>query len=243
LIIQACLNGARPASYHVDLPQAAADVVRDVRECLRTGANEFHIHVYGEVDRESLDPADVDEVIGAVRAVAPGTLIGISTGDWIENDDQRRLACIAAWNMLPDHASVNLSEPGAPEVIRALHERGIGIEAGLSGPADAEQLIASGLAPLVLRMLVEVDAPTVNLAMTQADETIRALARLPSPKPILLHGFDDTTWPFVERAFRSGYSVRIGLEDTNLLPDGSVAESNAELVRAAFGFRDRLSTR
>jgi uncharacterized protein (DUF849 family) len=242
LIVQACLNGARPSSYHTDLPQVTSDVIRDVEECLRAGANEFHIHVYGDVNRESLDPADVDDLIGAVRSVAPGTLVGISTGDWIEKDDERRLACIAGWKLLPDHASVNLSEPGWLEVIRALHERGVGIEAGLSGPADAERLMTSGLAPLVLRMLVEVDAPTVEEAMKRADETIQMLARLASPKPILLHGFDGTTWPFVERAFLEGYSMRIGLEDTNHLPDGSSAPSNAALVRAAMLIRERFLT-
>jgi uncharacterized protein (DUF849 family) len=51
--------------------------------------------------------------------------------------------------------------------------------------------------------------------------------------PILLHGFDDTVWPFVERAVREGFSTRVGLEDGSGLPDGSVAPSNAELVRAA----------
>jgi uncharacterized protein (DUF849 family) len=31
----------------------------------------------------------------------------------------------------------------------------------------------------------------------------------------------------------SGFSTRIGLEDAKILPDGSVAASNAELVAAA----------
>ncbi len=238
MIVQACLNGTRPTSFHPRVPHRRADLVRDALECIRAGANELHVHVYSEVNQESLDPEAVDALIGALRAELPGTLIGISTGDWIEKDDQRRLECIAGWNALPDHASVNLSEPGALDVIRALHERGVGIEAGLSGPADAERLISSGLAPLVLRMLVEVDAKRVREAMREADETLRVLSRAPSPKPILLHGFDDTVWPFVERAFVEGYSVRIGLEDTKHLPDGDIAESNADLVYDALALRD-----
>jgi uncharacterized protein (DUF849 family) len=56
----------------------------------------------------------------------------------------------------------------------------------------------------------------------------------------LLHGFNETTWPFIERAVREGYSVRIGLEDTDRMPDGSVADSNADLVRAAIEMRGRI---
>lgn len=239
MIVQACLNGSRPSAFHPLLPQLPSDVVRDAVEAVRAGANELHVHVYGAVDRESLDPTDVDAVLGGLRRVLPGTLIGISTGDWIEADDARRLACIESWRSLPNHASVNLAEPDAIQVIRALHGRGVGIEAGLSEPADAERLLESGIASVVLRMLVEVDEPDVDEAMIQADATLDVLSRMRSPKPILLHGFDATTWPFVERAFREGYSVRIGLEDTDRLPDGSVAASNADLVRAAFALRDQ----
>ena len=48
--------------------------------------------------------------MAAIRAAIPGTLVGISTGAWIERDDDRRLAHMAAWRELPDYASVNLSE-------------------------------------------------------------------------------------------------------------------------------------
>ena len=66
-----------------------------------------------------------------------------------------------------------------------------------------------------------------------ADGILSVLARAELKKPILLHDFGDTVWPFVERAVRDGFSTRVGLEDGCVLPDGSVAPSNAELVRAA----------
>lgn len=237
MIVQACLNGARPASFHPRLPHRDDDIVQDAIASVRSGANELHVHVYGAVDRESLNPVDVDRLLRRLRDALPGTLIGISSGDWIEADDERRLACIEGWTFLPDHASVNLSEPGAIEVIRALHRRGVGIEAGLSGPEDAERLIASGVAPLVLRLLVEVDVADVAGAMAAADRTFEVLAGMTSPKPILLHGFNATTWPLLQRAVAAGCSVRIGLEDTDCLPDGTVAGSNADLVRAAIAMR------
>ena len=52
-------------------------------------------------------------------------------------------------------------------------------------------------------------------------------------KPILLHGDDASAWPLLRRAIESGFSTRIGLEDARILPNGSVARSNTELVAAA----------
>lgn len=235
MIIQAALNGARKRAYHAQMPHTLDLLSRDAAAALAAGASEFHAHVYAGEDRELLEPEAVARWVSTIRMAAPGAFIGISTGDWIEDDDERRLSYINGWTVLPDHASVNLEEPGAVDVIKALHARGVGIEAGISTVADAERLRDSGLVPLVLRILVEVNEPDITLAMRMADEILAVLDALPSPKPILMHGFNDTTWPFLERAIVSNYSVRIGLEDTNRLPDGSLAADNADLIRAAAG--------
>jgi uncharacterized protein (DUF849 family) len=175
----------------------------------------------------------VDATVTALRDRLPGTLIGISTGAWIEGDDDRRLVMIDGWRELPDHASVNLKEPGAAAVIERLYRRGVGVEAGLASVPDAERLVRLGLGRLCLRVLIEIEEQALDEAMSIADQILSVLARAELKKPILLHGFDDTVWPFVERAARGGLSTRVGLEDGSALPDGSVAPSNAELVRAA----------
>ena len=41
------------------------------------------------------------------------------------------------------------------------------------------------------------------------------------------------TWPVLRQAVSLGRDIRIGLEDSLLLPDGSQAPSNAALVTAA----------
>jgi uncharacterized protein (DUF849 family) len=69
--------------------------------------------------------------------------------------------------------------------------------------------------------------------MVEADRILAVFGALDSPKPILMHGFNETTWPFLQRAIDHQFSIRIGLEDTRLLPDGSRAASNAQLIRAA----------
>lgn len=52
-------------------------------------------------------------------------------------------------------------------------------------------------------------------------------------RPRLLYGVGATAWPLPGEASRRGYQVRAGLEDVLVLPDGTPAAGNAELVRAA----------
>jgi uncharacterized protein (DUF849 family) len=170
--------------------------------------------------------------ITALRGRSPGTLIGISTGARIEGDDDRRLAMIDGWRELPDHASVNLNEPGAPAVIERLYRRGVRVEAGLASVADAERLVRLGLGRPCLRVLIELEEQTLDQAMSIVDRILSVLALAELKKPVLLHGFD-AVWPFVERAVRHGLSTRVGLKHGSTLPDGAVESSNAELVRAA----------
>lgn len=233
MIVQACLNGARPASYHACLPLTPADLAADARAAVDAGAAELHLHPRDADGRESLAPDTMDRTLTCLRDALPGTLIGVSTGAWIERDEDRRLACIGAWQILPDYASVNLSEPGAPAVIERLLRRGIGVEAGLASVADAERLEALGLGARALRMLIEIGEQDAHRAEATAEAIEAVLTRAGLRRPILLHGFDRGVWPMIRRAARHRLSTRVGLEDGCLLPDGNTAADNAVLVSAA----------
>jgi uncharacterized protein (DUF849 family) len=243
VILQGAMNGARTKADRPTVPHTLDEIAADAAAAIAAGANEFHAHVYAGPDRESLAPDAVAAWVSAIRAVAPGAFVGISTGDWIEGDDERRLDYIKNWMVLPDHTSVNLEETGAIEVIRALHARGVGVEAGLSTVADAERFRDSGIAPLVLRILVEPYIQDVDEALRETDGMLAVLDTLDSPKPILFHGLDATAWPFLERAIERGYSMRIGLEDTNVLPNGEPALGNADILAAAAQLISRSRSR
>jgi uncharacterized protein (DUF849 family) len=233
MIVQACLNGGKRSSDHSAVPTTIQALVADGLKVLSAGASELHLHVRGENGAESLAPDDVDATMKALREALPGTLIGISTGAWIEKDDDRTLAYVGRWTIPPDYASVNLHEKNAPALIETLHRRGIGIEAGVADKEDAERLLRLGLDRLSLRILVEVSEQDIDRAHAEADEIIGVLRSAPFPRPILLHGDDASAWPLLRRAVASGLSTRIGFEDVKVLPDGSVAGSNSELVAAA----------
>ena len=110
MIVQACLNGGHPPSYHPALPCSIQTLVEDGRKVVTVGASELHLHVRDDRGLESLAPSCVDATMRALKTALPGTLIGISTGAWIEKDDDRLLAYMGRWSVLPDYASVNLSE-------------------------------------------------------------------------------------------------------------------------------------
>jgi len=130
MIVQACINGARASDFHPALPLFADTMASDGAACVAAGAAELHLHPRNLDGCESLAPATMDATMHAMRRACPGTLIGVSTGAWIEGDERRTLACIDGWTELPDYASVNLEEPDAPAVMERLRQRGIGIEPG-----------------------------------------------------------------------------------------------------------------
>lgn len=233
MIVQACINGARGADFHPALPLDPDAMARDGAASVAAGAVELHVHARGADRQESLAPEAMDRTVTALRRACPGTLIGISTGAWIEKDDRRTIAAIAGWHELPDYASVNLSEAAAPEVMEALRNRGVGIEAGLASIGDALRLASLDHGRRVLRVLIEISEQTLEEAFAVADGIEKLLQREGIHRSILLHGENATVWPFVERAAARKFSTRVGLEDGKELPDGTVADGNAALVKAA----------
>jgi uncharacterized protein (DUF849 family) len=204
-------------------------------------------------EKESLYVDDVSRTLEAVRSAAPNSAIGVSTGAWILPDLLTRLKAVAAWEVLPDFASVNFIEEGAAELAGDLMEHGVDIEVGLSDATAAEIFLQSGLAWLeaansltavktgrLIRVLIEPQEQEMEpaLANVRAIENVLTSKEAPqrpalSQLPRLLHGTEATAWPMLDEAIKRGYGVRIGLEDTLVMPDSRVARDNAELVTEA----------
>ncbi len=227
------MNGARDVDFHPALPLTAEAMARDGAACIAAGASELHLHVRGSDGRESLTAPAMNATVLALRHACPGTLIGVSTGEWIERDEARTTASIDAWDELPDYASVNLGEPAAPAVMEKLRRRGIGIEAGLASIADAERFAKLDIGRRVLRILIEISEQDFGAAVTVANGISTVLDRAAVRRPLLLHGGDATVWQFVALAADRRWSTRVGLEDGRLAPDGTIASGNAALVAAA----------
>jgi uncharacterized protein (DUF849 family) len=250
MLIKAAINGGRTRAEHSAIPISPDEQAADVIACLNAGAGAIHLHVRSTArdegaasEKESLNAEDVARTLKAVRSVwetaqiPQNNVIGVSTGAWILPDTNQRLQAISAWEVLPDFASVNFIEEGAVELASLLLSRGVDVEAGLSDAGAAEVFLKSGLTTRCIRVLLEPQ----EQEMEQALETVSAIEKLlnkglaevsPLP-PLLLHGTDATAWLMMDVAFSRGYDVRIGLEDTLLMPGGRPAQANVELVAEA----------
>ncbi|MFG2289086.1 3-keto-5-aminohexanoate cleavage protein [Streptomyces sp. NPDC048595] len=233
-MLQVCLNGPRTAADSGAVPMSPAALAEAARQAVAAGAEDVHLHPKTPCGHDSLSPRVVGPALEAVRA-AVDVPVGVTTGAWIEPDlPHRRVQRIRSWTLLPDHASVNWHEEGAEAVATALLERGVGVEAGLwSGTEGVRRFARSPLAPRVLRVLAEVTDPDAGSARDTARRLLAALAEVPHGRPVLLHGADGGAWPVLHLAGELGLDTRIGIEDTLLMPDGTPADGNAALVRAA----------
>ncbi|HEY1515428.1 MAG TPA: 3-keto-5-aminohexanoate cleavage protein [Solirubrobacteraceae bacterium] len=234
IAVKACLNGGRTRAEHPAVPQTPAELAADAIAVRRAGAFAVHVHPRDGRGRETMAGDACDAAVAAIRAAAPGLPVGLSTTAAINPDPFARAAAVRAWRRAPDFVSVNLSELGWAGIVRAALHAGIAVEAGLATPADAEQLAASPFTHQVLRVLIEVEGG--------ADEA-RAIADLiPAEVSQLWHGFGERTWHVLPAGIAAGHAVRVGLEDVLVLPDGSPAASNGDLVAAAVALASSAQT-
>ncbi|MEV0661922.1 3-keto-5-aminohexanoate cleavage protein [Actinomadura luteofluorescens] len=229
VMLQVCPNGSRTEG----VPTSPEEIAAAVRAAADVGAQDVHLHAKDDAGADTLEAPRVAETLAAVRAATPSIAVGVTTGAWAAPDPVERAALVRSWTVLPDHASVNFHEDGAELVAEALFERGVAIEAGIfSGTDAAARFLSWPHAHHVLRILAEVTDTHPETAADTAKALLHDLGTRLS-RPILLHGEDGGAWPVLRLAVRLNLDVRIGLEDTLELPDGSPAADNAVLVQTA----------
>lgn len=236
MLIKACLNGGTTRDQHPAVPRSPGELAADAQEAVRAGARVIHVHPRDASGAETLEADAVLAAVRAIRAAVPGTPVGVTTGLWAAGGDpMRRLALVASWvgTDRPDFASVNLSEPGPDALAASLASAGIEVEAGVWTPEDAERLGASEFGSKAIRILVEPRDDAPGAAVATAAKIDEALDRLSLDMPRVHHGYGMATWDVILAALQHGRDIRVGLEDTTVLPDGSTAAGNAELVAAA----------
>jgi uncharacterized protein (DUF849 family) len=231
-MLQACLNGQRSREEHSAVPVTAAELAADARGAVDAGAEALHVHPRAPSGRDTVEPEAAAAAVRAIRASCPGVPLGLTTGLWTtDGDAELRHAQVEAWSEPPDYVSVNVGEPGWAELCALLARRGVGVEAGVWIRADAEALIESGLAPL--RVLVETSDGGADDPIAAAAAIDELLVGAGVSAPQLHHGAGDDAWAMLDAALARGRHVRIGLEDTTVMPDGSRARDNAQLIAEA----------
>ncbi len=228
--LQAALNGDR---QHDAVPRTPAAIAADAEAAVCAGAHSVHVHAYDRVGRETLNAAECDAVVAAVRARCPGIPVSLTTSASIVSDPAQRLTIVKGWAVLPDLVTANQGETGIVELVEWLLARGVEIEAGLLCPDDARRFVASSLPARCRRVLIEPLDPDPSMALRDAAEMEAILAGAGVMLPQVHHGFDGSCWAVNRRALERGHGIRTGLEDVVLLPNGQPARDNAQLVMAA----------
>ena len=232
-MIKAALNGSRARNEHEALPLSPAALAQDAMAAQAAGAGAVHVHARDRYGRETLEAEHCADTIDAIRATNPGLPVGLTTGLWIVKNPDERLAQVDGWTRIPDFCSVNFSEPGTDELCQVLLRKGIGIEAGLRSVADARLFATSTYVDRCLRVLIEIDDHGASSPIEAAAAIGRVLEGSGIHLPTVQHGFGPNAWLLLEDAIKRGYDVRIGLEDTLTMPDGTAAKNNAALVAVA----------
>jgi uncharacterized protein (DUF849 family) len=231
-MLQACLNGRRPRDEHPAVPLTPDELAAEARRAVAAGAAQLHVHPRAPGGRDTVEADAAGATVRAIRAACPGVPLGLTTGLWTtDGDAERRHACVEAWDELPDYVSVNLAEPGSAELCALVTRRGVGIEAGVWNLAEAHLLLERGVAPL--RVLVETSDGGADDPVAAAAVIDDLLVEGGVTAPQLHHGAGADAWAVLDAALARGRDVRIGLEDTTLMPDGRTARDNAELVAEA----------
>jgi uncharacterized protein (DUF849 family) len=232
-MLQVALNGHRSPDEHPAIPRTPEELAREARASVDAGADVVHVHAY-DGDKETFENEHCVGMVRAIRAACPGIPISQTTALYIAGDDpQRRLALVESWTELPELVTANQGEEGIVELCEHLLGRGVGIEAGLLVVGDAEAFVESGIADRCARVLIEpleID-PAVAVPDAEAMESVLASAGVELEQ--VHHGEMIASWAVSERGARRGHGVRTGLEDVTVLPDGTPARDNAELVHYA----------
>ncbi len=215
------------------IPVSTSAIVSAAKRCVEAGADSIHFHVRNAVGLESLSAADVSVQVKAINEVLPEVPVGISTGEWIQPDPEKRIDAIRHWDYLPDYVSVNGHEEGFEHVVLALRRKGIRIEAGIRDADAARAFVQSGMLCHCFRILIEPVSQDLAKAIACIEAIEEILLGEISSQTVLLHGVDETAWPLLALAAKKTYESRMGFEDALLLPSGQPAQNNEALIQTA----------
>lgn len=247
LVLTVALTGnINTKERNPNLPCTPQEIADDVHKCAALGASFFHIHARDENNKPTMKVEIFREICRLVKERDPDVIIQISTGGRappVGMDIDENLWRINPLDLLPESGSftpgsVNL-EPivykNSPQLVQMLAEKynqtGIKPEIECFDSnmiTKAYQLVKKGLLKQPLHF------GFVMGAMGAQGCSIQHLSHLVS----LLQPGD--TWssigigkyslPLATTAIAMGGHVRVGLEDNNRMPDGSLA-TNESLVR------------
>jgi 3-keto-5-aminohexanoate cleavage enzyme len=256
ILIVAALNGSRDRKVAKKLPYTPAEIAKEAKRAVDAGAGVVHVHARRDDGGLAFD-LTFDEIVSAIRA-----LVDVPISITTQRTRQTSLGTVTALfdvlRELPELATVNVQPPApdlpahreeARQILESCERAGVAPEPGinaLEAIADVEALYEDGLlaqAPwLHLELGAAAGTSEQGLAGTPRNllRLVDALAGTLGQLRWVAHGEGVATAAVCATAAALGGHVRVGLEDSALLPDGTPATSNAELVELAVALADSL---
>ncbi|MRV70447.1 3-keto-5-aminohexanoate cleavage protein [Duganella sp. FT92W] len=235
-------NGARKTrSDHPALPMSSEDMVRTALACAEAGATALHLHVRDDKGGHSLDVQRYREVLRALDAALGQRLLVQVTTEAVgiyQPEQQRALlrelhpqaASVALRELIPDKSH----EQASGDLFHWAMRQGVALQYILYSAEDAarfRQLVRSGVVPHARPHALFVLGRYTAGQQSEATGLLPFLHEWPSDWPWSACAFGVAEARCMAAAIALGGHVRIGFENNVHLPDGSVADGNADLVR------------
>ncbi len=244
LVVIAAPNGARLGkSDHSEVPLSTDEIADCALRLAQCGVAVLHLHVRDDDGAHTLDAGRYREAMAAIRErVADQLIVQVTTEAVGRYSPREQMAVVRALGpeavslalqeLCPDQAA----EPEAGEFFRETTGRGVWPQYILYSPDECRRFDR-----LRREGFFGVDRPFALFVLGRY-----ATGREGRPGELdgFLETFEPRAFPWavccfgpqesiaLRRAAEAGGHVRIGFENNQSLPDGTVARDNAELVRA-----------
>ena len=240
LIITVALTGNVPTKkMNPNVPMTPDEIAADVRRCAEAGASLFHIHARDNEQKPTLNIEVFKTIVGKIKETCPDVIIQLSTGaragkDWDERANPVKLC--------PEMASFTTGSNNLPGIVYENSPRfieylaGVFKETGVKPEIEVFEtgmisnalfLHKKGLIELPMHFNFVLGAPG---AMPGTVKNLLFLSEsIPSASTWSVAGIGKAQIPLATAAIVLGGHVRVGLEDSLYLPDGTFA-TNAKLV-------------
>ena len=229
-----------------NLPCTPQEIADDVHKCAKLGASLFHIHARDENNVPTMRVEMFREICRLVKERDPDVIIQISTGGRappVGFDVDPDMWRINPLDLLPESGSftpgsVNLDPiiyQNSPQLVQKLAQRYM--ESGIKPEIEvfdtsmmykAEELVKKGLLKRPIHYGFVMGAPGAQGADLQQLGHLVSMVKPGDTWSTI--GIGKYEMPLAATAIAMGGHVRVGLEDNNKMPDGSLA-TNESLVR------------
>ena len=234
-------GGRRTKADHPAIPLTPGEMAHTASECLEAGACMIHVHVRDGQGGHLLDADAYTEMTKAIRqAVGDHLVIQITSEALGIYEPEEQMAIVRATR--PEAVSLALrelapdetSEPAFAEFLNWLRQERIVPQIILYTPEEAvrlDKMRRRGLVPFErIPVLYVLGRYTVGQTSRPADLLPFLAPGQPDFANWMVCAFGRHEAACVTSAALLGGHVRVGFENNVLLPDGTVARSNAELV-------------